>query len=159
MKTKILLIILSITTALQTCGEEPKGFVPVMPDQKIRTFAHDFDTVWGGILTILETRDIDIDVINKEKGLIITDFIPIHTDSELGKSVIFPEKGEKIIHLAKYDMTIVVTVSGDSGTSVEVNVHLSKYSRSLMTYYSWKDQLSNGFIEQQLFDELARMLK
>lgn len=141
------------------CGEEPRGFVPVMPSQKVHRFARDFETVWGALVTILEIKDIDIETVDKEKGSIITDFIPIDVKSDFGKSAIFPEKGERIIDKAKYDMTIVVTSVDDNQTSVEIIVHLSKYSRSLMSYYSWKDQLSSGFIEQQFFEELERMVR
>ena len=154
----ILLCFLIFAVSGIFCGEEPRAFVPVMPSQKVHRFARDFETVWGALVTILEFKDIDIEAIDKEKGSIITDFIPIDPKSDFGKSAIFPEKGERIIDKAKYDMTIVVTSVDDNQTSVEIIVNLSKYSRSLMSYYSWKDQLSSGFIEQQLFEELERMV-
>ena len=141
------------------CGEEPQAFVPVMPSQKIHRYSRDFETVWGALVTILEIKDIDIDVIDKEQGSIITDFIPFDPKSEFGRSAIFPEEGERIIDKAKYDMTIVVKPVDEDQTSIEVIVHLSKYSRSMMSYYSWKDQLSSGFIEQQLFEEIDKMVR
>lgn len=144
---------------IQACAEEPRDFVPVTPDQKIRTFSHSYDAVWSRLIAYLEKQDIDIKSIDKESGSIITDFIPIDPKSPLGEAVIFPEKGERIIESAKYDMVIGVKKVDEKKTSVQVDVHLSKYSRPLMTYYSWKPQLSNGYIEKKLFEELEKTLK
>jgi hypothetical protein len=155
----IFLFVLFIGVSGIYCGEEPQAFIPVMPSQRVQQFARDFETVWGALVTILEIKDIDIEAIDKEKGSIITDYIPFDPKSEFGRSATFPEKGERMIDKAKYDMVIAVKPLGEDQTSVELIVHLSKYSRSMMSYYSWKDQLSSGFIEKQLFEELEKMVR
>jgi len=133
--------------------------VPIMPDQKIRNFDNSYDAVWVRLIAYLEKQDIDIEIVDKELGLIITYFIPIDPKSILGKAALFPGKGERIIEKAKYDMIIVVKKVDKKKTSVQVDVHLSKFSRSLFDYYNWKDQLSNGYIEKKLFEELEKALK
>lgn len=157
MRRSIYIIIFMLI--IPACSEKPRGFVPIMPNQKIRTFDYSYDAVWSRLIAYLEKQDIDIELVDKELGFIITYFIPIDPKSTVGKAALFPEKGERIIEKAKYDMVIVVKKVDEKKTSVHVDVHLSKFSRSLFDYYNWKDQLSNGYIEKKLFEELEKALK
>ena len=139
-------------------GEQPRGFVPVMPDQKIRSFHYPFETVWTSLVQVLEYQDIAIETLDKSLGTIIADFIPLDPKSKLGNETLFPEPGERIIEKAKYDMVIAVKKANENETTVLVEVNVGKYSRSLLSYYAWRDQLSNGIIEKNLFVDLQREL-
>ena len=152
--------VLSCILFIFFCCEETRGFTPVMPGQQIRTFTYSFDAVWSGLLTLIEKQDIDLLTVDKELGSIITDFIPLDPRSPTGRAALFPEKGERAIEKAKYDMVIVVRRLDENKASVHVDVHLGKYSRSsFISYYKWNDQLSNGYIEKKLFDDLETVLK
>ena len=98
-----------------SCSKEPKRvLVPVMPSQTIRVYDAPYDRVWGVLVSLLEKREeIDLEIVDKEAGAIITDFIHIEPDSPLGKEVIYPGKGEPVIESAKYDMTIAVKDEGE----------------------------------------------
>jgi hypothetical protein len=135
-------------------GEQPRGFVPVMPDQKIRRFNYPFEAVWISLVQILEYQDIDIETLDKSLGTMITDFIPLDPKSKLGTEALFPEQGERLIEKAKYDMVIEVKKTDENETTVQIEVNLSKFSRALMSYYKWRDQLSSGVIEKYLFENL-----
>ncbi len=159
-KTIVIFPIIVGILLLSACeAEQSRVFVPVMPDQKTRHFNYPFDDVWDVLVNVLASQDIDIETFDKERGVIITDFIPLNPKSELGQASLFPEKGERIIEKAKYDIAIAVMENEGKGISVQLEVHLSKYSRSLMSYYKWRDQLSNGIIEQRMFDSLEAELE
>ncbi len=101
-------VIVGILLLFACEAEQSRGFVPVMPDQKTRHLNYSFDDVWDVLVNMLAGQNIDVETFNKELGVIITDFIPLNSKSELGQESLFLEKSERIIEKAKYDITIVL---------------------------------------------------
>ena len=148
--------LLLLLNACQTHTRE--GFVPVLPHENISTYPYPVEAVWELCFELIEENDIDIDFIDTDNMIIISSFIPIDPESELGKAVIFPEEGETIIESAKYYMNVTMRREENNVTTVQLDISISRYTRSLMTYYSWKEQLSNGYIERKFFNDLAAKL-
>jgi len=152
--------VIASALCLCACGSGPdEGFVPAMPQDKIRTLPYPVETIWSAYLEMLERKDIDLLITDRENRTIVTDFIPMEPKSEMGKAVIFREEGEYSVGGAKYDITAVMTEAEENRTTVRLEAKIDKYTRSWYSYFSWKNQPSNGYIERNVFAELALSLQ
>jgi len=157
---KPVFVIIAVIVCFSACETEPdQGFMPVLPSQKVRTYPYSFALVWNAIMDLIVLNDIDLIMIDSDKGQVVTDFIPLDPKSEMGKKVIFREEGERIIKSAKYDITFALNSIDENTTRVKLDVHIDKSSRSLWSYYSMKEQLSNGYIEKKFLDDIAALLE
>lgn len=154
---QILIIVLLFAVS---CGSPPdQGFTPALPQDMIRDFNHPARVVYAVFLELLAEKDIDIMAVNEEDMTVISDFIPLDLESETAQAVIFLEEGERFINSAKYDVTAAFIPQDDNSTQVRFIVKIDKYTRGLMSYYSWKEQPTNGYIERELFAQLTIKLQ
>jgi len=157
---KLLYISPALVVLMCACQPQPeREFVPVTPEQKVRSFPLPFDTVYEILLDMLKRQDIDLSEADRDLGTVATRPIPINPESETGKSVLFKTGWEVSINTGKYDIRFKLKKTGENSTRVEIAVRIEKYSRTLFLYYSWKEQPSNGYIERKIFDDLAAALE
>lgn len=159
MLTRVLIIVI-LSLLVMSCGSGPdSGFTPAVPQDIVRDFQYPVSVVFAVYQQVLAENDIDIMTVDEENFSVISDFTPLDLDSETAKAVVFLEEGERFINSAKYDVTAAFIPKTENITQVRLIVKIDKYTRGLMSYYSWKEQPTNGFIERDLFTKLTLALQ
>lgn len=158
MKRSILMMVMGVLGIVMSSCAGTK-FVVIPSEEKTYVFEYDLDTVWTKLIFVLNEQELPITTIEKESGIIVTDFVLFDAKSSFGKSVLQIGTLE-FVKEGRYRLNILATKRGKASTSVRINAHIEKFSQELMeNTYSWKPQLSNGYIEKQIFTELNTALK
>lgn len=121
--------------------------------ERNRTFLCSFDTVWRSTMSVLTDREEPISAIEKESGIIVTDFVLFY-EGHFDKTVL-PMGALEIIKQGRYKLNIVVQ-EVEGKTLVRVRAHIEKLSKAFMeNYYTWKPVQSGGLIENEILEQIA----
>ena len=121
--------------------------------ERDRTFLCPFDTVWRMTMRVLTDREEPISAIEKESGIIVTDFVLFY-EGHFGKTVL-PMGALEIVKQGRYKLNIVAQEVGGK-TLVSVRAHIEKLSKVFMEdYYTWKPVRSGGLIENEILEQIA----
>jgi hypothetical protein len=132
---------------------------PSLPIEKERTYQYPFSPVWTKLIYLLNEEELPIAVIERESGVVVTDFVRFGFHSRFGTSVIKPGILESVRE-GRYTLNILVVAETESVTTVRINVHSEKLSEPLLTRgYDWAATGSTGYIEKDLLDKLEALLE
>ena len=142
-----------ILLILMGCTGAP--IAPLSSEQKERIYQADFEKTWRAVLDVLNERSEPIGTIEKDSGIIVTDFVLM---SGL-ETAFFPIQPMQAIRQGRYKLNISVKSASDK-TWVRINAHFERFSSIIMveTFPSWKSQNSTGALERQLFDAIEKQL-
>ena len=136
--------------------------MPMPEEDKIKVYSKNFEVVWNAIVDTITEMEIPIKTIDKESGVIITDFVRFHP-LYFGKSVLREGKtmGENTRE-GRYMVNATVRPESDS-TRVKLNIHTERLSTDrsgifVESFPSWKSQPSNGVIEGIIFQKIDSKL-
>ncbi len=135
-------------------------YTPISSAEKTHTVNYDYDSVWTKLLYVLNNQELPITTIEKESGIIVTDFVVFSPRSSFGQSVI--ETGFlETVRDGRYKLNLLVINRGSNSTSIRINTHIEKFSMYALgrNMPVWSHQQSNGFIERSLFDEIDLTMK
>ena len=128
--------------------------------EKTHTVNYDYASVWTNVIYVLNNQELPIITIEKESGLLVTDFVVFSPRSPFGQSVIKPSLLE-MVRDGRYKLSLLVLNKGPNLTSIRINTHIEKFSTNALASNIpvWSYQQSNGFIERSLFDEIDLTMK
>ena len=138
------ILICVIAAALCSCYAAPK------PEtfEKSRISSRSFDDVWRAAIAVVTEEEWPIQVIEKESGIITTDFVimggNVHEDIDCGKSM-YGTEIRLIADRVRCKLSIHITRVGES-TQLRLNTHIEAY------YEGWQNCNSTGAIEAQIFE-------
>ena len=144
---------LSVLVLLCLSCASRQAFIPITTEEKTRVFEHPFDEVWESLVYVLNENEQPISTIEKESGIIVTDFVRFDPYSTTAKECIHTQTLETVRE-CRYKLNILVMNEGPKSTAVRVNAHIEKFSKPFLMDYSWTSQMSNGYLERRIFDEL-----
>jgi hypothetical protein len=127
------------------------------PEDTSRVFNAPLETVGRVLLTLMAEYDLRVTGIEREEGVIRTDFHEFEGNSDLGKSVLQPYSGREVIEKGRYRPDVFFFEIDENSVRVQVDCDIEKYSG--IRNFSWQTQPSNGYIEQRVLDTLEERLK
>jgi len=154
-------IIISITILffLAGCAIAP-AVRPTIQDTKIINAP--FDKVWSAIVATLSERALPIKTIEKENGVITTDFVIFASGSwaeeAIDKIAVKPSCFPWFFCFwdgGRYTVSIFATKDGESTTRVKITTHIEAFEKYLTPAPGkWMVCYSNGTIERQIFTDV-----
>ena len=128
---------------------------PLPPEKKQMIYPASFDATWRTVLDVLNDWEMPISAIEKESGIVVTDFVVVSAPSDM-----FPMGQMEIPRAGRYKMNISVREQGKQ-TIVKVNAHYERFSQILFEPIgTWKPQGSTGQVEANLLNSvLATLIK
>lgn len=144
---KCFLLILFLSQISLSCAGIP--IAPLSTEQKEHFYDADFNTTWRVVIDVLNDRSLPITTIEKESGIIVTDFVIISPSAPL----ILVQPPE-IARQGRYKLNISV-VSASEKTKVRINAHFERLSTGFLENFpTWKPQNSTGVLEAELFEAI-----
>lgn len=114
---------------------------PLAPEKKERLFQADYDKTWFAVLDVLNERVMPLTIVQKDSGLIITDFVESRTG---------------MIERFKLNVSIRPQLSS---TKVRIDGRFEYFSRGgSFGVGRWESQESTGELEAELFQEIEKKL-
>lgn len=141
---KRVLVILGLLM-LSGCTTMPINSSPAKQEE---VFNLSFDDVWKQVVEVLSDENYPIESIEKDSGLITTEFIS--TGGDQIQRIARLEKGMFFAWTTgSYKLNIFVVSIDDSHTRVKINPYIKAYNYILE---SWKQRASStGLIERSIF--------
>ena len=124
-----------------------------------KTFSSSYTDVWNGALRVLDERNFPLAESRKDKGYIVTDWIPGKSDR------LFSGYGEsKIPYTIRYKLILDIQPT-KSGTRVSLTNKEQYYTDAVSggfdfqgSLYQWLDTASSGEKEALILDDLSLLL-
>lgn len=131
----------------------PLPFVSISKEAKTRIFEASYDDVWQALILVLNEDELPICTIEKESGVIVTDFVRFGPYSSFAQNCL--EEGLlETIKEGRYRLNVLVIQRGPESVSVRINAHIEKFSKLFFGWYRWHSQATNGYIEYQIFQAI-----
>ena len=131
---------------------------PISSSQKVKTAHASYNDVWENLLYVLNVYEFPIILIEKDSGIIGTDWVGISPYDDIGKSALHYSASD-IVRNGKFKLSILVTRKGARKTDVRINANIQRYVKPfLMDSYYWSEQNTNGIIEKLVFDGLSQRM-
>lgn len=170
MKAQIWGIILLFCFVVSGCATMP---VMKVETQDTFTIQSSFNKVWGALIATLSEQALPIKSIEKDSGLVTTDFfIFVDADSISIKEAFKKGSGavsEKIDIIAyrpkvflgiwtkgRYFLNIFVKSEGVNTTSIKITAHIEAFESNIKR--SWLVCNSKGVIEKEIIDSIKAKL-
>lgn len=106
-----------------------------------------FENVWRAILTALTETRLPLKLIEKESGMIVTEFVPLRRweiDDVAETPFVFLATWTE----GRYNLNILAEPSDENATKIKVVVHIEAFERD----EGWYVCSSKGVIEKRIFD-------
>jgi hypothetical protein len=120
-----------------------------------------FDATWEAVLAVLAERSLNINLVKKDSGLIMTDFISFEegffTDHKIKSIAIRPSVFSGEWSKAKYSVGVIVQPIDETKTKIKITPHIQAYESAATR--KWYDCDSIGKIEKEIYDSVAAKLK
>jgi len=132
------------------------------PVQDRQVFQAPYDKVWSATVGALADEGAPIQVVEKESGLITTQFVQFASGLNAAKQMDAyahrPRGGGflSIWSMGRYSLSVHVTREADSTTAVKVTPHIEAYERNVTN--SWHVCDGNGGLERRLFPAISAKL-
>ena len=130
---------------------------PLAPEKKQVSYAADFNTTWRAVLDVLNDWSMPITAIEKESGIIVTDFVIMKAPSDafpMGPmgSMELPQAGR---------LKLNISVREENGkTTIKINAHHERLTQHFGEMSaSWKAQNSTGHTEFAIFMSVSLILR
>ena len=146
-------IIISITILFFLAGCVTPAVRPTIQDTV--TINAPFDKVWSAIIATLSERALPIKTIEKESGVVATDFIIFASgfwaQEAIDEIAVRPSCFLCLWDGGRYTVRIFVTKDGESETRIKITTHIEAFDKS---WLGWLVLYSNGTIERRIFDAI-----
>lgn len=120
-------------------------------------FPKDFNSCWQNLLDVLSDGNAPIVTIEKESGILITEFVSINKDSLIGYAMVpYGIMGTGYTE-GKYKLNIRVKKIADNITNVKINAHIEGFY-GIVQPYGWHALESRGVLEVGILQQLASIL-
>ena len=131
------------------------------PVEDTEVFVASYDAVWGAVVATLAAEHYPIKAIEKESGLIATEFVTFTTSSLRAKEEIDGIAVRPGVFLGtwsqgRYSLTVFVARLADSTTSVKVTPHIEGFEDNVTR--RWHVCPSLGVVESAVFDSVRARL-
>ncbi len=141
------------------CATTPNTNIYV---DKSETFDRDYDTTWKALVKIVHEKDFQISQIEKESGIIQTNTVFLSrsfldAETQLKKISQLHSSFLMVWEAARITISFYVESKGDQKTIVTINPIIEGFEKNISG--SWHHFESNGYIENNIFDELDNKLK
>ena len=151
------LIVAVLIVSLSGCATTPP------PQQKEDTafYLARFNKVWDACLMTLEEEAIPIETMEKEKGLITTEYVNYsvgpQAHHEIEKIAQKPSAERLAIwSQVGYTLSILITPINDMSTKVRVTAHIEAYDKNVTK--QWHECISYGVIENIILERIRSQL-
>ena len=132
------------------------------PVQSSERFPAPYDKVWAATVGALADDGAPIQAIEKESGLITTQFVQfasgLNADKQLATIAYKPQGAGflSIWSMGRYTLSLHVTKETDSTSVVKVTPHIEAYERNVTN--AWHVCDSNGNLERRTFRTISAKL-
>lgn len=132
--------------------------------KKETVYPYGFDKVWSATVEALADMEVPIESIEKESGLITTDFIRISSKriNQIGllfrdDKYMIPGSGGYSFSMrgGRYKLNVFEYLIDSLATKVKVTVHIEVYYKGL----DWTPLKSRGEIEREIFEAIQQNLE
>ena len=152
--------ILSILLAGVIAVSCAKTMTTASPEDTVRVYNAPLETVGKVLLTLMAEYDLRVTGIERDEGVIRTDFHEFQADSEFGKSVLQAYSSSEGIEKGRYRLDIFFFGIDKNSVKVSIDCQVEKFSGTHSVHnYHWQSQPSNGVIEQRVFNTLEERLR
>lgn len=153
-----LMVVLILLLTFVGCVGVP--IAPLAPEDKERLYQSDFNVTWHGVLDVINEKELPITTIEKESGIVVTDFVIIPFTFASSRPDLFPAQPLEMIQQGRYKLNISVR-SASVSTKVRINAHFEKFSHIafIEQFPSWKIQASTGILEKELFNAIESSIQ
>jgi hypothetical protein len=149
----VLLLLIALAISLSKVPPAPKEIV------QGEVFNKSFEGVWKATVNVLSEEEYPIGVIEKESGLITTDFViftkGLGVEREIDIVAVRPSIIFGTWSQGRYSLSIFVTEK-NNGTLVRVKPHIEAYENNVTN--SWHVCDSRGVIEEKLLGKIEQLL-
>jgi hypothetical protein len=134
--------------------------VTVAPEETMRVYDAPLETVGKVLLTLMAEYDLKVIGIEREEGVIRTEFKEFEADSENGREVLQAVSSSEQIQKGRYRLDVLFFEIDESSVRVQVDCDIEKFSGThAVANFHWQDQPSNGYIEKRVLDTLEDRLR
>jgi hypothetical protein len=134
--------------------------VKVDPEDTVRVFDAPLSTVGKVLLTLMAEYDLKVTGIEREEGVIRTEFTEFEADSDLGKAALQAYSSSEGIHKGRYRLDVFFYEVDENSVKVMIDCQVEKFSGThAVANYHWQSQPSNGEIERRVFTTLEERLR
>jgi hypothetical protein len=118
-------------------------------------FDQPFDKVWGSIVASV-TSDYPIQVIEKQSGVLETQFVSLPGNNPLKQYGVEPSIFLSIWYQNRARLSVYAKAQGETNTTVRVAAHFEGFEGNMTkNWYVWP---SNGVLEQQIIERISSNL-
>jgi hypothetical protein len=157
MKLRFALSILLVTMMAVSCA---KQMVTVDPEDTVRVLDAPLETVGKVLLTLMAEYDLKVTGIEREEGVIRTDFTEFEAESELGQAVLQAYSTSEGIEKGRFRLDVYFYEVDENSVRVMIDSQVEKFSGThAVANYHWQSQPSNGEIEMRVFNTLEERLR
>lgn len=130
----------------------------IMPIKNSEVFILPFDKVWAGIVSVISEMSLPIQSIEKESGLITTQFILDNSNEwEPAKKMAYtPSVFLGTWTGCRYSYSFFVNKQSENQTNVRINTHIEGYESNVTK--NWHVCPSRGILENNFFERLKLSL-
>jgi len=155
-----LMSVLSILLVLLMVASCAKQMTTVNPIATVRVYAAPLETVGKVLLTLMAEYDLKVIGIEREEGIIRTDFTEFEADSDIGKAALQAVSTSEKIQKGRFKLNVFFDEMVENSVKVRIDCTVEKFAGSnAEANYRWQSQPSNGEIEKRVFARLEERLK
>lgn len=153
----IYLIMVVLLFAISGCASAPQP----QPKKDTAFYLARFNKVWDACLMALGEESIPIETMEKEKGLITTEYVNYSVGPQAHHEIEKIAQKPSATHLAiwsqvGYTLSILITPINDMSTKARVTVHIVAYDKNVTQ--EWHDCISYGVIEDMILEKIRSQL-
>ena len=157
MKLRSTLSILLVLLLAVSCAKQMKTVDPIAT---VRVYAAPLDTVGKVLLTLMAEYDLKVIEIEREDGVIRTDFTEFEADSDMGKAALQAVSSSEQIQKGRFKLDVFFEEYIENSVKVRIDCTVEKFAgANAEANFHWQSQPSNGEIEKRVFATLEERLK
>lgn len=119
-----------------------------------------YDRVWSALVATISERGYQIDVIEKESGILNTKTVSLDAgiggDVDIDDIAVRPSVMLGIWNRVNYSYSIHVTETGDNMSRVQINTYIEAYERNMTE--EWHRCYSRGILENRIFESIREKI-
>ena len=150
MKKTITIYLILFISICSGCAIEP--FVEPRINKNI-TYSADYDTVWKAIIQVFSEENYPIKAIEKDSGIISTDFINMGRMHSLKDKILHPDYLLAVWENVHYTINVFANEIEENKISVTINTHVEAFESN--TSQQWHVCYSKGVIEKSILDSIS----
>jgi len=151
----VILLLIALAVSLSKVPPAPKEIM------QSKIFDKNFEEVWEATVSVLSEEEYPIRTIEKDNGLIITDFViftkglSVEVEREIDKVAVRPSIIFGTWSQGRYSLSIFVTEK-NNGTLLRIKPHIEAYENNVTN--SWHVCDSRGLIEKKLLGKIEQLI-